>query len=382
MKQVFYLFLCLITLSCTVDNEQKTGYVFPSFTGNGGDGLHLLASYNGYDWQEVDNYKSVYQQQDGLMRDPSICRGSDGMYHMTHTTEWFDHRIALTHSEDLVNWTQTEFLYVWGDYAGIGTEESDGSSWAGNDLSNPVKRDSLVKNCWGPTIFYDDRTGEYVIYWATTIEHPDVFPDTWNPEIWENMNHRMCYIVTKDFKSYSPRKLFYAPEDHMVIDALVAKTGDDTYVMGIKEETKQQLHVVKSQKKLDSWVNMPSDFWEDLSDTEPFAGPNLPGVMVRSEGVAILKTGEEWLVYCDYWHIKGNGAFRTRDFETFTNISDEAQLPGWIRNGKIFEVPKSEVDRLLNYKTDGPGIVVEPILQATWSKCDTIPCTRNHMHDP
>jgi len=366
MKQLFIAILILVTLGCTVDNNQKPGYVFPSFTGNGEDGLYLLVSYDGYKWQVVDDYKSVCLQTEGLMRDPSICIGGDGKYHMTHTTEWFDHRIALTHSDDPVNWTPTEFLYVWDDYRVVGTEESDGYSWAGTNLSEPVKRDSLVKNSWSPTIFYDNRTKEYVICWATTIEHPDVFPESWNPEIWENMNHRIYYIVTRDFKSYSPRKLFYAPKYHQEIDAFVAKVDDENYVMGIKEEGLQQLHVVKSRKKLDTWVNMPTDFWEDISETEPFAGPNAPGVMKKAEGNAIFKVGEDWLVYCDYWKNKSNGAFLTRDFETFTNITDQIQLPGWIRNGKIFAVPVSEVDRLLQYKTEGPGIKVEPIPQATW----------------
>ena len=181
--------------------------------------MHLLTSYDGYDWTVVDEYKSVYLQEDGLVRDPSIVIGHDGKYHMIHTSEWFDHRISLSHSDDLINWSPTEFLYVWGDYQGLGTEESDGTKWPSNNLSAPVKRDSLVKNCWAPEMYYDDRTKEYVIFWATTIEHPSIFPETWNPAIWENMNHRMYYTVTKDFKTYSPRRFFYAPKDHMVIDA-------------------------------------------------------------------------------------------------------------------------------------------------------------------
>ena len=112
---------------CNMNETGKTAYIFPTFTGNGEDGLHLLAGYDGYNWSEVDSFKSVYLQSEGLMRDPSICIGGDGRYHMTHTTEWFDHRIALTHSDDLINWTPTEFLYVWHDYKGIGTEESDGT---------------------------------------------------------------------------------------------------------------------------------------------------------------------------------------------------------------------------------------------------------------
>jgi hypothetical protein len=88
--------------------------------------------------------------------------------------------------------------------------------------------------------------------------------------------------------------------------------------------------------------------------------------MKRAEGNAIFRNGDEWLVYFDFWWDKSNGAFRTYDFETFTDVTDQVQLPRWVRNGKIFEVPLNVADRLSNYKTEGPGIVVEPIPQATW----------------
>ena len=51
---------------------------------------------------------------------------------------------TITLSCNINNDQETEKM----DYKGIGTEESDGSSWAGSDLSMPVKRDSVVKNCW------------------------------------------------------------------------------------------------------------------------------------------------------------------------------------------------------------------------------------------
>lgn len=366
MKQAFSILLAIALLGCTAEIDNETGYIFPTFTGNGEDGLHLLASEDGYNWTEINDFKSVYYQEEGLMRDPSICKGGDGQYHMTHTTEWFDHRIAITHSDDLINWTPTEFLYVWHDYQGIGTEESDGSSWNGDQLSKPAARDSLVKNCWSPTIFYDDRTEEYIIFWSTSINHPDVFPESWNPDAWENMNQKIYYIVTKDFKTYSPRKLFYAPRKNQVIDAFIAKVDEENYVMGIKEETLQQLHVVKSMKKLGTWRNKPDGFWEDITVTKPFAGRYVPGVEKRAEGNAIFKVADDWLIYCDYWKIKSNGAFKTSDFETFTDVIDQVNLPGWVRNGKIFEVSRKEMEKLLSYKTEGPGIRVDPIPQATW----------------
>ena len=344
------------------------GYVFPTFTGNGEDGLHLLVSRDGYEWSDVDGFKSVYLQTEGLMRDPSICIGGDGRYHMTHTTEWFDHRIAVTHSDNLTDWSPTEYLYVWGDYAGVGTEESDGSAWRGADLTTPTERNLLVKNCWSPTIFFDPRTREYIIFWSTSIDSPQVFPDSWNPEIWEEMNHRIYYIVTRDFVTYSPRRLFYAPRDHQVIDGFVAAPTPDSYVMGIKDESLQQLHVVKSLRKLNTWAELPEDFWEDIGETTPFAGRNVPGVMVNAEGNAIFKAGDDWLIYCDYWRTQGNGAFLTRDFESFTDVTDRISLPRWTRNGKILAVPRGLAEDLLQYRTEGSGPEVAPIPQPSWAQ--------------
>ncbi len=360
------LFLILVAIGCYQENQEPTGFIYSSFTGNGEDGMNLLASYDGYEWTEVDDYKSMYLQAEGLVRDPNLVMGGDGKYHLIHTTEWFDHRIGLSHSEDLINWSPTEYLYVWHDYNGLGTEESDGSNWIGDNLTEPAKRDSLVKNVWAPEMYYDDRTKEYVIFWATTIEHPSIFPKTWNPAIWENMNHRMYYTVTKDFKTYSPRKLFYAPKNNMVIDAYITRIDNDTYVMAIKEETLQQIHVVKSQKKLDSWVNMPRDFWGDIAETNPFAGPTEPGGEPRAEGATILKSGDKWVLYCDYWSTQQNGVFETTDFVNYTDISDRLILPRWIRHGTVLPVPKSEVDRILAYKTEGSGVQVDPIPQSMW----------------
>ena len=111
---------------------------------------------------------------------------------------------------------------------------------------------------------------------------------------------------------------------------------------------------------------MPDGFWGDITDTDPFAGRFVPGNMKRAEGNAIFKAGDDWLIYCDYWFIKSNGAFLTNDFLTFTDVIDRVDLPGWVRNGKIFEVEGNVVDRLLKYTTEGPGVIVNPIPQASW----------------
>ena len=44
--------------------------------------------------------------KDRLMRDPSIVRGPDGVFHMVWTTGWHDQGIGVAHSTDLIEWSE------------------------------------------------------------------------------------------------------------------------------------------------------------------------------------------------------------------------------------------------------------------------------------
>lgn len=325
-------------------SAQETGYVYSAFTGDGEDGLHLLTSLDGKTWKTVKNYASLYRQKDGLMRDPSICRGGDGEYHMVWTTGWWEDSLGIAHSKDLINWTPSERLYPWADYKGAGDEESDGTRWPA-DLTQKVERNPKVRNCWAPEIFYDDATKEYVIFWATTIDDPKVFPKTWDARRWERMNQRIYFITTKDFKKFTPRRFFYATEDRVVIDACITRVGPKDYRMIIKDELAQSLHVCFPTKPFTTWAAMPRDFWGPMS-APAFTGPGIQPDNTNAEGPSVVKVGDEWLIYCDYWRAHKNGLFATRDFKTFTRRNDEFKAPVWVRHGTVLPVSKTVVDQL------------------------------------
>lgn len=74
-------------------------FLFSYFTRNGEDGLHLAYSVDGTTWLPLNGARSLltpmvkgqgvgWQQWDtkaALMRDPSIVRGPDGVFHMVWT---------------------------------------------------------------------------------------------------------------------------------------------------------------------------------------------------------------------------------------------------------------------------------------------------------
>lgn len=322
---------------------EPDGYVYSSFTGDGEDGLHLLVSSDARSWQPVKGYQSIYQQAHGLMRDPSICRGGDGKYHMVWTTGWWNDTIGLAHSDDLLKWSPMETLHIWADYAGPGSEESDGKRWP-KDLTAPAERHPLVRNCWAPEIFFDDETREYVIFWATTIDDAKVFPQTWDAGRWERMNQRIYFITTKDFKTYTPRRFFFATAERVVIDACLAKVAPGTYRMVIKDELQQRLHTAAPAKPLKSWATMPANFWGPLEPA--FTGPGIQPDDTNAEGPTCVHTPDGWLVFCDYWASQQNGLFLTKDFKSLTRITEQLKLPGWTRHGTVLKVPAETVKKL------------------------------------
>jgi hypothetical protein len=66
------------------------------------------------------------------------------------------------------------------------------------------------------------------------------------------MNHRIYYVETKDFKTYSPARILY-DGSFSVIDAFIVKAAANRYVMFVKDETirpmpKKHLRVAEAQR--------------------------------------------------------------------------------------------------------------------------------------
>ena len=67
-----------------------------------------------------------------------------------------------------------------------------------------MEHEPTALNSWAPELFYDDAKKEWMIFWATSI--PGRFPAT--DSIAQNTSrgradHRLYYVTTKDFKTYS-----------------------------------------------------------------------------------------------------------------------------------------------------------------------------------
>ena len=221
---------------------------------------------------------------------------------MVWTIAWTDHGIGVAHSKDLIHWSEQERIPV-------------------------MDHEPTALNAWAPDLFFDEVKRTFVIVWATSI--PGRFPATDSlAQVTDrgSADHRLYFVTTKDFVSYSPTKLLY-DGGFAAIDGTIAKT-DDRYVLVMKDETffpeRRNLRVAFAR-----------------SATGPY-GPAAPSFTdLHTEGPSILRTSGWWYVYYDEYTRGHYGAVRTRDFVTFEPYRDSLRTPRGIRHGSAFLAPAS-----------------------------------------
>lgn len=279
--------------------------LFSSFRNNGEDGLHLAYSEDGLTWAALKGDASFLPPQIGgkLMRDPSICRGPDGLFHLVWTTGWWDKGIGIAHSPDLINWSAQTFLPVM-------AHEPD------------------ARNCWAPEIYYDRPTDTYLIFWSTTI--PGRFPETENPN--DDNNHRIYYVTTRDFVTYTDTALFYDPGFN-VIDAFLGKDKDQ-YILFIKHESK---HPVVQK-------NIRMAFGDKAAGPYGPASASISPAWV--EGPTAVRVGQQWILYYDGYTRGRMEGLSSSDLTFWTDITSQLSFPSGTRHGTVFRVAENVLDVL------------------------------------
>jgi len=282
-------------------------YLFSYFIGNGEDGLHLAYSFDGLNFKPLNNNRSFLTPKVGgkLMRDPCIIQGPNGAFHMVWTTSWSQKAIGYAHSRDLVRWSQQQYIPV-------------------------MEHEPRARNCWAPEVFYDDAGKQFLIFWSTTI--PGRFPKTETSGD-NGLNHRIYYTKTRDFKIFTPTKLFYDPGFN-TIDATIVR-DDDRYIMFIKDETR---HPPKKNIRMAVGTRAEGPYGPA---SKPMTGD------YWAEGPSAIKIGDTWYVYFDKYRKGRYGAVMSKDLKNWEDISDQIHFPKGTRHGTIFRVPKSILKKLL-----------------------------------
>jgi hypothetical protein len=314
MKYFLHVCLCLSAFlpfgaalnSLAVGTNQDSVYLFTSFHDADQKYLRFLYSDDGYHWTNVPGtFLEAHVGATNEFRDPSISRGPDGVFHLVWTSAWHgDQGFGCASSTDLVHWSGQQFVPV-------------------------MTNEPTTVNVWAPELFYDAPNQQFIITWASTI--PGRFPDNQEKP---NNNHRLYYTITRDFKTFTPEKLFFDP-GFSVIDPFILKDGGQ-YVLVFKDNSRPNLDIRVA------FGSTPLGPWHDVSP---------PITQKFTEGPCALKIDDDWLIYFDAYRQKIYGAVKTPDFKTFTDVTKEMAFPGGHKHGTAIRVPREILENLLNFQT-------------------------------
>jgi len=312
MKKLLYTTTLLLTFLVNIQGQSKKDvYLFAYFKNNGQDGLHLAYSNDAYKWTALKNDSSFLKpvvSKDKLMRDPCIIRGADGLFHMVWTVSWKDKGIGYASSKNLINWSKQQFIPV-------------------------MAKEEGARNTWAPEVTYDSSSKTYMIYWASTITGK--FTETAST-MEDGYNHRIYYVTTKDFKTFSDTKILYEPGFN-VIDASIVK-DKGRFVMFLKDETREPAQKNIKIAYADQLIGPYS------KASEPITGK------YWAEGPTAVKVGKNWLVYFDKYRDHQYGAILSPDLKNWKDVSDQISLPKGLRHGTILTIKPNELEQLLKQK--------------------------------
>jgi hypothetical protein len=285
--------------------DTNNAYLFASFDADDQHSLHFRYSTDGYHWTNVPGtFLNAGSGSGRVLRDPSCVRGPDGTFHLVWTAGWRRNQdFGYASSKDLLHWSEPKFIPV-------------------------MTNEPATVNVWAPELFYDAPRQQFIIAWASTI--PGRFPDQLEPR---DNNQRLYCTTTRDFKTFTPTKLFFNP-GFSVIDGFILQDGA-RYVLVFKDNTRpvRAVRVAFGDNPLGPWRGVSEPF------TDKF-----------TEGPCALKIGDDWLIYFDAYQDRYYGAVKTRDFKTFVDATDLVSFPEGHKHGTALRVPRGILDGLLQNK--------------------------------
>lgn len=328
-------------------DDDYVGYLFGSFTGSeskaSDEQIYFAVSEDGYHYTDLNNDKPVLTSTIGEkgVRDPFICRSAEGDRFFLIATDlsifsrggWGRANASVTGSHDLILWESTD-LVNWGEPRAIKVAvDNAGMAWA-------------------PEMIYNEKTGEYVIFFASSIVNSNGG--------FEKPNAIYC-TRTRDFINFSETELFIDNTDgREIIDTTMMKADDGYYYRASKDGGNYD---TKGGIRLDRSTDIFGD-WEKVMDLDEL-GFSRDMTNQKLEGPELFRFNKkDWSdpntvtygLYSDRY-VEGSGylPLTTTNLMDIGNANSSWKLPTASefsfdslkkRHGTILSLTQDELDRV------------------------------------
>ncbi|MCF6411538.1 immunoglobulin-like domain-containing protein [Pseudalkalibacillus salsuginis] len=318
--------------------EDNAAYMMTYFNGEAyEDGEQIRFAFSdGNDvtqWNEINNGEPVITSHLGEkgLRDPSIIRSPEGdKFYLLAT----DLKVYGTGG----NWARTvregsNSLMIW--------ESTDLVNWSKQRMVEITTPET--GNTWAPEVFYDDSTGEYIVYWSSFVY--DSVADRYGDG---KSHNRIMYAKTRDFHTFTEPKTLL-DLGHDILDTVAIEHNDKIYRItkgtyySEKEWAGEEIREHVFQEVGDS-------FFGDFELVKEGIGMD---VLDHGEGAEIFKSNTEedkfYLLIDEYGGGRGYTLFETTDIDSADwKLSEDINLPDRPRHGDVMSITQEEYERLQN----------------------------------
>lgn len=317
-KLLFAFCLVVVAGGSAVGDEVL---LFPTFDSNGENGVFLLWSEDGLTFHSANEGRPIFtppQWEEGqhLTRDPSIVY-RDGLFHMVWTTNWNGRWLGYASSPDLKEWSEPRQVQPFPE----GKEQP--------------------KNVWAPEVFWDHVAGDYKIVWSSTL--PSELADGDGSEDTHGYDHRMYYVSTSDFETFTEPALLFEDLGYSVIDAQVAwDPAGERWVMTLKKEVPPSEGGKNIRLAFSAAEITPESFGDP---TEPVVGLGT-SIVGRdgAEGATLLRWNDQWRLYWDSYGARHYSMASSDDLSEWTDRTKELRFPtGHPRHGTMLRAERGLV---------------------------------------
>lgn len=349
-----------------IKSEDFAGYLFGHFIGEEtpeSEQIYFAISSDGLNFIDMNDGKPALVSKVGErgVRDPYLYRSHEGDRFFLIATDlsihnrggWFINEqgyydpsttgspyLVIWESKDLINWTEGKAIKVAPENAGM---------------------------AWAPEMIYNDETGEYVIFFSSSIMNPETK--------YKQKPNTIFYVTTRDFEHFSETRIFIDCQkdgasdgkEREIIDTTVIKIGEYYYSAskdGDNAEANGGIRILKTKNLLnpDTWVKVLdldelgldlSNVDVDVLDNSTLEGPEL--FMYNPKDWADPNVPEYGLMADRYAHGTGYLPLKTTDIEDADNSNNSWTLLAdndysfdklKKRHGTIMSITETELKRL------------------------------------
>ena len=307
-------------------------YLFAHFrekTTVDGEQVYFAVSKNGYDWEKLNDGKPILtcDKGEGGCRDIEVVRLKQGGFVIIATDLCIVNRMD---ENGYINWKEVN-----------STGSKCLSVWRSDDLVNFSEQQLVYMGrddfgcLWAPEVFYDEINDEYLVHWGSTVAA-------------DKFTHMSIYCsTTKDFKTFSKPKRFFA-KDNEILDSHIVKV-EGTYHLFYKNSDNPAMNMHATSDDLYGEYINDDDFQAYMDTLYRPGSYEAPTTYELPDG--------RWCLMLDFFGCEkdkmGYVAFVSEKVGDahFKQNKEDFTFPYGFKHGHAIEITNEEYDRLKeNYK--------------------------------